>query len=272
MSQRGTGQLSSSESNLSSGIIIREAPQNTETNILRAEHLIRVIDTVGIRNPHVLIVGIGINAGSILCPYEPYLVAGHLEGTGNLGYEMTLVEVNPLITQDVYERKFLYLPASRLYPFQQVVKPWSDFLTNTNQQEEVVYSSAPDLVFKQGEGLLSSAPERYLKNGLRRAAVPSTFLSKLRSGEVQIIEGDISKIQLNPQGVDIAEMVNVLYILETSAERMAAVKNVISTIKLGGIFIVSHDAGDINKYMESIGFEKFDELEDVNRSVFRRIK
>src|SRR3989344_5814622 len=147
------------------------------------------------RSLDLLLVGVGYYNNLNLCPYEPYRISALLESK-KINYTMTVVDIEKVIIQDLRTRRFIYLPNLH-FPLDK--EAWAQYLGQTGQQDEYIS--------RQSEGLLVNAGtwldrRKKLRNGFRKAAVPKSFVEKLESGDIILVNDDISRTTLTKDKYD----------------------------------------------------------------------
>lgn len=224
---------------------------STETDILRGGPIIKVIDrilpTVN-HAPRVLLVGLGYDNEPLMGCVEPFKVAAHLEGRG-IDYRMTLVDIVPDVIADVRNKTTVYVSA-RQYSgevLESMDREWNKYLSDTKQAGRILFENEPGMQFY--DYLLNSPPdaymtaELYLKRGVYAASVSPQFRTKLASGEIKLVEGDIAKADIgDPEGYDAVELTNVLYLMPRAGQQLA-LGNVARNTRQGGLILLNDIGG-----------------------------
>lgn len=228
-------------------LIIKESPTGSfyaETNPDRALRIIPFIDIVELKNPNILIVGLGITNTQLLCTYEPFQLAAHLEATSRPDYKMTLLDINEDIVNDIIARKKLYFQTKWHSDY---IDGWEQYLKETGQSQTIVKQSQKDLVFNWP--YIYEIQRMINENEIVSAEIPRLFLKKLSTKDVVVQTKDITKTSVQTDNFDFIVCLNTL--LHVS-DRFSAMKNLLNSARIGGYLLVDQDGthGQIEQFIE----------------------
>lgn len=222
----------------------------TETSFLRGNKSIEILERVLPDIPHrpnILLVGLGLDAEPLICCYEPFRVAAHLEGRG-LDYEMTLVDVDRDVIEDIKGRTKVFL-AGRQYSGnlrKNLKKAWEKYLNDTKQTGRETFEREDGLIFspylEKGDWY---SYKNYLRPGISVADVSPQFRAKLVDGEISLILDDIAVADLKKSGkFDYAECTNVLYLIPEPGQQLA-LANISTALRPNARLLVNDIGGYI---------------------------
>lgn len=221
----------------------------TETSFFRGNSSIEVLDTILPEIPHrpnILLVGLGLDADPLLCPYEPYKIAAHLEGK-KIDYTMTLVDIDEKVIDDVRNREKLFL-AYKQFEGKLAVsfeREWNAYLSSTHQQGELLYEQEEGMNFlSYYEAENAMVPfTSYLTDGIAAAYIPRSFRSKLITGEISLLNADIALAHIADTGpYDYADITNVLYQMSEHGQELA-LANIAWSLRPHGRLLVNDIGG-----------------------------
>lgn len=231
----------------------------TETSFFRGNSTIEVLDRILPDIPHrpnILLIGLGLDAEPLLCTYEPFRVAAHLEGR-DVDYTMTLVDAFEAVIEDVRGRERLFLSYRQ---FNERLSgsfeaAWKKYLANTKQEGRETFEREDGLKFipyyDQEDAMVPAA--HYLELGIAVADVSSQFRRKLSGGEITLVHDDIAVANIGDTGLyDYVEFTNVLYLMQPEGQQLA-LANVSTSMAEGGRLLVN----DIGGYFGRPVFTKF---------------
>lgn len=219
-----------------------------ETTFFRGNGSIKILDRILpeiSHKPNVLLVGLGLVADPIICCYEPFKVAAHLEGKG-VDYVMTLVDADNDVMEDIKGRTRLFLACRHYYTElrENFEREWREYLTDTKQEGSETFDIEEGLNFcpdfkKDDDWLPYSGYASYLKDGILVAEVSPQFRIKLASGDIRLVQDDIAVADLGVPGqFDYVECTNVLYLMSAEGQQLA-LANISRSMTNGGRLLVN---------------------------------
>lgn len=202
------------------------------------------------RKVNYLEVGVGGSSTVIACPYEPYHIASAFEQSG-VDYSGLIIDRSrPFLDNFINRTRIFYTTfLSQIHDIdpEMMEEGWNAYLNRTRQHPEVIHKDHPQLAvndldfFPLSRILLKSIA---LFQGIEMAKVSPIFTAKLQSGEVSVLQDDVTRARLEPYGpFDIGICMNVLYYLNPDGQKIA-VNNMVSNIAPGGILIYN-DSGKL---------------------------
>jgi hypothetical protein len=222
----------------------------TETNFFRGNTSIEILDKILPDIPHkpnILLVGLGLTFEPVICCYEPFRIAAHLEGKG-VDYTMTLVDVDESVVEDIQTRSKLYLSyhqfdKSLASNFETV---WKKYLADTKQKGREIFELEEGLKFSSylvEDNGRRITYKNYLKDGIAAADVSPQFRAKLRSGEIKLVQDDIAVADIRTvTPYDYVELTNVLYLMPHAGQQLA-LANVSNAMRNGGRLLLNDIGG-----------------------------
>lgn len=218
---------------------------------------------------NILDVGPGYDACQIECPYEPYYIAGLLEGKG-LDYRMTVVDKKRKVLADIASRKHIFeinRPLDDCIYTQQVHtlqrRALNEYTQNTGQPPQVIQELSEGLNF--ASWLKPYEKRKYLKEGVQMVGIPVSFRHMLESHQIDLLNDDIANPQIalkyNPYDLVVAQWV-FTYMDEDSQK--LALYHMARATRNGGIIIVNSTSGK-NPLLKSLyaGWLGERELQDL---------
>lgn len=201
-----------------------------ETSITRAIPAINVIkrEILGkVKDPHILVVGVGLDAGVVQCPYVPYRIASVFEQAGE-AFKFTLLDCDPDIKWDISDREHIFLP-NRYYSTPEVQQEWERYLADTSQVDKVIHQRVPGLRFEydeysEGEEDDEDFYQDYLRGGIHIADIPTNFRRMRSDKSLRIRIQDISTSDFDPESIHFVDCMNVFYMLDERKQREALVR------------------------------------------------
>lgn len=217
----------------------------TESSFLRGNLSIKFLDRLLpnlTHNPNILLVGLGRSREPIVCTYEPFRIAAHLQGKGS-EYRMTLVDVDPDVIDEVCNRSTLYIP-SRLSSG--TANAWQKYLTDTGQQAREIHEHEQGLVLANYlQNTESAFYYDILKKGVSAAQVSSQFRQKLQNGEISVVHSDIAVADIRTTvPYDYVELTNILYLMSPQGQQLAMANIALSLADEGRLLL--NDIGGYN--------------------------
>lgn len=213
-------------------------PSYTESSFVRGNLSIQLLDRLLpslSHSPTILLVGLGRSMEPIVCTYEPFRIAAHLQGKG-CDYRMTLVDVDQDVVDEVRNRNTLYMP-SRLNPG--TASAWQKYLKDTEQKEREVREHEQGLVLASYlQNTESAFYYDIMGKGISAANVTPQFRQKLENGEISLIHSDIAVADIRPTGpYDYVEFTNVLYLMSRQGQQLAMANIAFSLAQEGYLLI-----------------------------------
>lgn len=237
-----------------------------------AETIENFIDNNNKRKINYLEVGVGGSSTIVACPYEPYHIASALERSGVEYSGLIIDRSRPFLDNFVNRTRIFYTPfLSNIYDIDPAMmeEGWDAYLNRTRQLPEVINTDHPQLAindldfFPLSRILLKSIA---LHQGVETARVSPIFTGKLQSGEVSVLNDDITRARLDPYGpFDIGVCMNVLYYLNPDGQKIA-VNNMVRNMAPGGILIYN-DSGKLPVLEEHGGWLDSSKQQELKLSV-----
>lgn len=220
----------------------------TQTDFLRGRPFLDLIDKSSqadlshlSQGRSVLIVGLGMDTGSLDCSYEAQKINAHLHLRGSINDQLTLVDLSSDVIGDIRTRQTLFVtPMGDNIERQQVANEWEKYLTDTGQNGRVIYAPEAGLnIYGPSE-----TQEMYLERGIWAADVTQEFHTSIATGRIRILEDDIALADLRgSRPFDFVEMTNVFWILTPQGQQLALANIAGHMNKNGLIFMNDLDAG-----------------------------
>lgn len=166
----------------------------------------------------ILEIGVGAKGSVLVCPYEPYCIAAALEGTP---YNMTIIERNPLIVQDLIERRYIYhIPIE-----DEVAKiddeVWERYLFLIGEVSRTVEYAENGLIFPYW--INNDDIDRFRGTGIFSAPIPASFEEGLSNGQIAIVQQTVERFDWNripDMSVTLGVAQNVLPYIREAEQRI----------------------------------------------------
>ena len=217
-------------------------------------------------------VGVGGFSGVVACPYEPYYIAGAFEHH-NIDYSGLIVDRSRNVLDNLVGRTRVFHSdlLADLYGLdaEMMGEGWKAYVAATRQQSTTIKTDHPQLkvndfdCFPMSRVLLKKLA---LLRGIKTAKVSPIFASKIETGQVSVLQEDITRVNLAPHGpFDVGVCMNVLYYLNRDGQKIA-VNNMVSNIISGGI-VIYNDSGKLPLLEEHGGWLDFKKQQELGLSV-----
>lgn len=233
------------------GYAEQTSPSYTESTFVRGnlsiQFLDRLLPTLS-HSPNVLLVGLGKAMEPIVCTYEPFRIAAHLQGTG-CDYRMTLVDVDQGVIDEVQNRTTLYMPSTLS---KWTARAWQKYLIDTGQQAREIHEHEQGLVLASYlQNPESAFYYDILEKGVCAAEVSPQFRQKLQKGDISLLHSDIAVANIRPTGpYDYVEFTNVSYLMSPQGQQLA-MANIAQSLTPEGLFLINDIGGYIGESLLS---------------------
>lgn len=190
----------------------------TETHLIRGAYAIRAVErTFDPEYNSIFEVGVGAKGYVLVCPYEPYCIAAAL---GEARYDMTIVEPNYYVVEDLFRRRNIYHIPLEDRDKKEDDQVWDQYLSLIGGGRVVEYAE-DDLIFPYW--IKDSDIDRFNESGIFAAPIPASFLEGLENGGISIVNQRVENFDWNTipdQSLTLGVIQNALNLLKESDQRL----------------------------------------------------